>query len=149
MLRFRDAWWTAFQAVSGLLIKRGTAIGPLVPLLWLVPVCLGFAWLFEAVLIIGVPLISLALVLAVLGIIFVYLRHYAWFAKHDPDRLQSEEYRYETARMQMIASKDLPQPIPEGSALLKESVENPAKPRSPDESENNSESAIGEEERES
>ena len=79
----------------------------------------------------------------------MYLRHYALFAKHDPDRLQSEEYRYETARMQMIASKDLPQPIPEGSALLKESVENPAKPRSPDESENNSESAVGEEERES
>ena len=68
----------------------------------------------------------------------MYLRHYVLFAKHDPDRLQSEEYRYETARMQMIASKDLPQPMPEGGVLLKDPVENPPTPQSPDESENNS-----------
>ena len=149
MSRVRDAWGTALQTVGGLLIKKGTAMGPLVPLLCLVPVILFFAWLFESVLVIGVPLVSIALVLATLVIIFMYLFHYAAFAKHDPDRLQSEKYRYETAMMQMIAGKDLPWPISANSALLKEPMENPVKPRSPDESEDNSESTVAEQERES
>ena len=39
----------AVQDIGGLLIKRGTAMGPLVPLLLLVPVFIGAAWLFKSV----------------------------------------------------------------------------------------------------
>ena len=87
-------------------------MGPLVLPLLLSPVLLFFAWLFESTLVIkGIPLITVACVLAALWLIFNYTRHYGRFAKHDPDRLQSEEYRYETARLQMIAAKKLPEPV--------------------------------------
>ena len=80
------------QEISGLLIKRGTAMGPLVPILLISLVLLFFAWLFESTLVIGgVPLITVACVLVALWLIINYNRHYARFAKHDPDRLQSEE----------------------------------------------------------
>ena len=83
-------------------------MGPLVLPLLLSPVLLFFAWLFESTLVIkGIPLITVACVLAALWLIFNYTRHYGRFAKHDPDRLQSEEYRYETARLQMIAAKKI------------------------------------------
>ena len=101
------------QDIGGLLIKRGSAMGPLVPSLLLIPVFLFAAWLFRSTFVIsGCPIISTGLVIGVLGIVFSYHRHYASFAKNDPDRLQSEEYRYETARMQMIAAKELRDPIP-------------------------------------
>ena len=87
-------------------------MGPLVLPLLLSPVLLFFAWLFESTLVIkGIPLITVACVFVGLCIIFAYLYHFARFAKHDPDRLQSEEYRYETARLQMIAAKKLPAPV--------------------------------------
>ena len=87
-------------------------MGPLVLPLLLSPVLLFFAWLFESTLVIkDVPVITVACVLVGLCIIFAYLYHFARFAKHDPDRLQSEEYRYETARLQMIAAKKLPEPV--------------------------------------
>jgi hypothetical protein len=40
--------------------------------------------------------------------------------------LQPEEYRYETARMQMIAAKGLRHPIPVEDLALQEPGENPA-----------------------
>ncbi len=87
-------------------------MGPLVPTLLLSPALLFFSWLFESTLVIGgIPLISVACVLVALWLIFNYNRHYARFAKSDPDRLQSEEYRYETERMKMIAAKELPDPV--------------------------------------
>lgn len=87
-------------------------MGPLVLPLLLSPVLLSFAWLFESTLVIkGIPLITVACVFVALWLIFNYNRHYAQFAKHDPERLQSEEYRYETTRLQMIASKELPEPV--------------------------------------
>ena len=51
-------------------------------------------------------------------------RHDAKFAKNDPDRLQSEEYRYERARMQMIAAKELRHPIPAEALQLEEPRKN-------------------------
>lgn len=103
---------SSLQEIGALIVKRGTAMGPLVLPLLLSPVLLFFAWLFESTLVIkGIPLITVACVLAALWLIFNYTRHYGRFAKHDPDRLQSEEYRYETARLQMIAAKKLPEPV--------------------------------------
>ena len=72
----------------------------------------------------GCPVISTVLVIGVIGIVFSYHRHYASFAKNDPDRLQSEEYRYETARMQMIAAKELRGPIPAEELSLEDPREN-------------------------
>lgn len=116
----------AVQDIGGLLIERGTAMGPLVPLLLLVPVFLGAAWLFESVAVVaGVPIFTALFALAALWIVFHYLRHYASFAKHDPDRLQSEKYRYETQRMQMIAAKELVHPMPADRLPLADPAENP------------------------
>ena len=95
-----------------MIVKRGTAMGPLVLPLMLSPVLLFFAWLFESTLVIkGIPLITVACVLAALWLIFNYTRHYGRFAKHDPDRLQSEEYRVEIAWQKIISAKELPDPM--------------------------------------
>lgn len=105
--------------ISGLLIKRGTAMGPLIPTLLISLVLLFFAWLFKSTLVIestlvigGIPLITVAFVLVALWIIIKYNRHYAWFAKHDPDRLQSEEYRSGIARLNMITPQGESDPMP-------------------------------------
>lgn len=46
-------------------------MGPLVPLLLLVPVFLGAAWLFESVAVVaGVPILTVLFALATLGIAF-------------------------------------------------------------------------------
>lgn len=110
-------------------------MGSLIPSLLLSPVLLGAAWLFRSTFVIGgCPIISTGLVIGVLGIIFSFHRHYASFAKNDPDRLQSEEYRYETARMQMIAAKELRSPIPADELPLGDPRENLDVPRpSPEE----------------
>lgn len=88
-------------------------MGPLVPSL--IVLVLGFivaAWFFRSTAMIkGVPLISVLFVVVALGIVIDYHRLYAFFAKNDPDRLQSEKYRYKTARMQMMAAKDLSDPV--------------------------------------
>lgn len=115
----------SLQHVGGLLIKRGSAMGPLVPPLLLSPLLLGAAWLFRSTFVVqDCPVISALLVVAVLGIVGHYLWHYSLFAVNDPDRLQSEEYRYETARMQMIAAKELPYPIPAEDLALQEPSQN-------------------------
>lgn len=112
------------QEISGLLIKRGTAMGPLVPILLISLVLLFFAWLFESTLVIGgVPLITVACVLVALWLIINYNRHYARFAKHDPDRLQSEEYRLEEYRLlALIEGKELPGSVSEGEIPLADTV---------------------------
>ncbi len=125
-------------------------MGPLVPLLFLAPVFVSAAWLFRSVAVVGgVPLFSAAFGVAALLIGLGYYRHYARFAKHDPDRLQSEEYRYETARMQMIAAKELRRPMPADRLPLGAPTENPAELQSPDDLKETPESAVTEEERES
>ena len=127
---------SSLQEVGGLLVKRGTAMGPLVPTLILCPVFLFVAWLFKSTFVLGgCPMLSTALVFLAVCIVIFYLFHYASFAKSDPDRLQSEEYRYETARMQMIAAKELPHPIPAESLSLDDPRENLAAPEPPAEDE--------------
>ncbi len=89
-------------------------MGPLVPSFMAVPILLLFAWLFlEAAVLMGIPVISVVLVVASLWILYDYHRHYGSFAKNDPDRLQPEEYRYGMTRVQMLAAKSLPRPLPE------------------------------------
>ena len=61
------------------------------------------------------------------------------FAKYDPDRLQSEEYRLLKVQ-QMIAAKGTTPLIPADSLPLKNPMENTVEPRSPDESEKGPES---------
>ena len=145
MLGLRSAL-SGFQDVGSLLIKRGTVMGPLVPLLFIAPVLLLFAYLFRDVTVVrGVPVFSAVFVLAALLIFLGYLYHYTSFAKRDPDRLQSEEYRLLTSRMQMIAAKELPHPMPAENLPLAEPAENPAEQRASTESEDRPESAVEEE----
>lgn len=114
-----------------MLVKRGTAMGPLVPPLVLCPILLLFAWLFRSVAIVGnIPSISVVLVIAALWIVFDYHRHYSRFAKTDPDRLQSEEYRYQTTRL-MIAAKELPHPVPAEELPLADPAANLPEPEVP------------------
>ncbi len=119
------------QAVGELLIKRGSAMGPLVPsIIVLVPGFIVAAWFFRSIAMIkGVPLISVLFVVAALGIVIDYHRRYAFFAKNDPDRLQSEEYRYKTAQMRMIAAKELPSPMPAEELSLEDPRKNLDAPR--------------------
>lgn len=112
------------QEISGLLIKRGTALGPLVPTLLISLVLLIFSWLFKSTLVIGVvPLITVACVLVAFCPIIAYILFFAWFAKHDPDRLQSEEYRLEEYRLlALIEGKELPGSVSEGEIPLADTV---------------------------
>ena len=114
----------SLQEVGSLLVKRGTAMGPLVQSLVLCPLLLLFAWLFRSVAVVGnIPVISCVLAIAALWIVFDYHRHYSMFARTDPDRLQSEEYRYRTARLMVAAKKyshpmsteDLPLAVPDAN----------------------------------
>ena len=101
-------------------------MGPLVPSLFLVPVLGFFAWLFLSVAVVGgVPIFSAVFVIAALAIVWSYHRRYASFAEHAPDRLQSEEYRYGMAQIQMIAAKELPHPMPADGLALALPTENP------------------------
>ena len=116
---FRDILG-GIQDVGNVLIKRGTAMGPLVPSLFLVPVFIFSAWLFRTTAVVGdVPIFSALFAIMALGTVIDYHRRYAAFAKDDPDRLQSEEYRIGMARTQMMAGKGLRQPVPEDSLPLK------------------------------
>ena len=98
-------------------------MGPLALTLLLVPVLLVSAYMFRSI-----EWLCGALVLTSIGIVFEYFRQYANFAKNDPDRLQSEEYRYEMKKIHIIAGKDLPRPIPLEELNLAEPVSNPANP---------------------
>ena len=112
------------QEIGGLLVKRGTAMGPLVPSLVLCPILLLFAWLLRSVAVVSnIPIISVALAIAALLVLVDYHRHYSRFASNDPDRLQSEEYRYQTTRL-MIAAKELPHSVPAEESSLAEPATN-------------------------
>ena len=67
------------------------------------------------------------------------------FTKHDPDRLQSEEYRLLKVQ-QMIVAKDLRHPLTEGSPPLLDSMENPVETLPPNMGEERPESEDTEEE---
>ena len=133
--------------IGSALVRRGTAMGPLVPSLVAVVPMLLFAWLFrETAVLMGIPVITAVLVVAVLWILFDYHRHYASFAKNDPDRLQSEEYRYEMTRVQMLAAKGLPEPLPADSLPLEEPKKNIPEDETPNEGEQASVSAVTDQE---
>ena len=138
----------ALHDIGSALVRRGTAMGPLVPsLVAVVPILLLSAWLFrETVVLRGVPVITVGLVGAALWILFDYHRHYASFAKNDPDRLQSEEYRYEMTRVQMLAAKGLPEPLPADSLPLEEPKKNIPEDETPNEGEQASASAVTDQE---
>ena len=123
-------------------------MGPLVPLLFLALVLVFAAYLFrETAVVHGVPIFSAVFVLAALVIIYSYHRHYTDFAKRDPDRLQSEEYRLLTMQ-QMIAAKGLRHPVPVETFPLTEPTENPAEPQARTEDERTPDSTVAEEGRE-
>lgn len=82
-------------------------MGPLIPTLFLCPVFLIAAWIFKSIL-----WLSGAFAAAAISILIFYMWHYTRFSRSDPDRLQSEHFRYEMKRMHMIAAKDLPYPVP-------------------------------------
>lgn len=116
------------NSLGRLLVSRGSAMGPLLPLVALVPLLILAAWALKGVLVIwNVPILSVCFSLAAFWIILQYYRQYERFAKTDPDRLQSENYRYETARMQLIAAKGLPYPMPAESLAIDEPGTNDAK----------------------
>lgn len=96
------------------LIKRGTVMGPLVPVVFLVAIVgVPAAWFFRDVAVfLDVPVVSAVLLLGVASVVFYYLRQYSRFALDDPDRLQSEHYRLESRRMQYIVAKDRQTPLP-------------------------------------
>ena len=118
------------------LVKRGTVMGPLVPLLVVVfPILSILAWLLrETAVLMGFPILTIVLIIANLCILYSYLHHYASFAKNDPDRLQSEEYRYEMTRVQMLAAKGL-EPLPEDSLPLPDPTRNLPETDAPNEDE--------------
>lgn len=134
--------------IGSALVRRGTAMGPLVPSLVAVVPILLFAWLFrETAVLMGIPVITVVLVIADLWILFDYHRHYASFAKNDPERLQSEEYRYEMTRVQMLAAKGFPAPLPADSLPLEEPKRNvPPGDATPNEGEQVSASAVTDQE---
>jgi len=82
-------------------------MGPLVPLLLLVPILGILAWFCVDVLVIGgVPVFSAACLLGMAAIVVFYCSLYSHFAKNDPDRLQSEQYRIHMQELQMIRIKE-------------------------------------------
>ena len=114
----------SLQVIGGLLVKRGTAMGPLVPSLALCPLLLLFAWLFRSVAVVGdIPVISCVLAIAAVWTVFDYHRQYSMFAGTDPDRLQSEEYRYQIMRL-MIAAREIPDTISAEELRLADPAEN-------------------------
>ncbi len=140
-----DAKGTLRQMLGGLhntgttLIKRGTAMGPLIPVLALVPILGFFSWLFigEAV-IGGVPIFSALCFIGITVIIGHYLWNYSSFASRDPDRLQSEQYRtrMQQLQVQLIVAKDLPEPLL--ADVLETPTPNPSALEVQDDSEDNS-----------
>ena len=121
--RALTAWARGLHHVSDLLIRRGTAMGPLVPSLLLAPFFLVAACVFQSQLWLAVPCF---LVAAFLGLHFAF--EFSRFARKDPDRLQSEEYRSEMTRLHYIAAKDLPM-MPAELLDLAPIVSNPAQPQ--------------------
>ena len=67
----------ALHDIGSALVRRGTAMGPLVPSLVAVVPILLFAWLFrETAVLMEIPVITVVLVTAGLWVLFDYHRHY-------------------------------------------------------------------------
>ncbi|GEM_PF-2928957 len=98
-------------------------MGPLVPMLFLVPLFIAGAYLLRSTIWLSVISVAVAI-----GIIIEYFRQYNKFANSDPDRLQSEEYRYEMTKIQIVAAKGLPEPVALEDLNLSDPSTNPANP---------------------
>ena len=136
-MKFDNSMGPVRQLLGGLhqtgttLIKRGTAMGPLIPVLLLVPVLCVFAWLFtDIVVIMRIPVFSALCLAGAIAIVGHYLWYYSKFARSDPDRLQSEQYRVQMQHLQLVAAKELPEPLP--AEVLENPTANPATSESQD-----------------
>lgn len=98
-------------------------MGPLVPMLLLVPIFLICAYLFQRNI-----WICLIFVFAAIGIVIEYFRQFSKFAREDPDRLQSESYRYEMQKIQLVSAKELPGPVPIDDLNISDPISNPINP---------------------
>lgn len=114
-------WGHGLQHSADALIKRGTAMSGIIPTLFLVPIFVGAAWLFRE----NQPLLWL-FSLCSISIVVFYLYSYSRFAIKDPDRLQSEEYRCEIKRINMITGTGLPAPVTAEELPLEAPAFNPA-----------------------
>ena len=132
------------------LVKRGTAMGPLVPLLVLAGGFVVAAWFFRSsAQVHGAPIFSAALIAAALLVAGLYCYQYLWYARRAPDRLQSEQYRIEMTRMKMVAARELPRPSPASSLPMDRSTDSPTERQPPAGGKEGPESGSAEEERES
>ena len=121
--RTTRTWSRGLQHASDTLIRRGTAMGPLVPMLLLVPVFLTCAYLFQRNI-----WVSLIFVISAIGIVIEYFRQFSKFARDDPDRLQSESYRYAMQKIQLVSAKELPGPVPIDDLHIGDPISNPINP---------------------
>ena len=136
--------------VGSELVKRGTAMGPLVPLLVLAGGFVVAAWFFRSsAQVHGAPIFSAALIAAALFVAGFYCYQYLWYARHAPDRLQSEEYRIETVRIEIVAARELRRPAPVTTLPMDRSTDSPNERLSRAGGGAAPESRIAEEERES
>lgn len=115
-----NTWGQGLQHSADALIKRGTAMSGIIPTLFLVPIFIGSAWLFRE----NNLLLWLFSIIAIVIVAF-YLIIFLRFAISDPDRLQSEEYRCEVRRINMVAGSGLIEPIAAENLLLKAATFNP------------------------
>jgi len=117
-------WGRGLHHASDILIRRGTAMGSLIPLLLLSPIFLVATWFFRDIPVIAFPCFLVAAVIP-----FEYGRQFSRFAKNDPDRLQSEEYRSEIKQLEIIAAKELPFPVSANALHLDPPTSNPTQPQ--------------------
>ena len=118
--QFRS-WEQGLHHAADMVIRRGTAMGPLIPTLFLCPTFLLAAWIFQET-----GFLQWFFSIAAVAILAFYFRHYERYAKSDPDRLQSEEFRYEMKKMHLIAAKELPTPMPVDALELSKPIFNPS-----------------------
>jgi hypothetical protein len=101
-----NTWGQGLHHSADALMKRGTAMSGIIPTLFLTPVFIGAAWLFQENKLL-LWLFSIAAIVIVAFYLIIFLR----FAISNPDCLQSEEYRCEVRRINMIAGSNLIEPI--------------------------------------
>ncbi|MPL66246.1 hypothetical protein SDC9_11915 [bioreactor metagenome] len=101
-----NTWGKGLHHSADTLMKRGTVMSGIIPTLFLPPVFIGAAWLFKEY-----NLLLLLFSIIAIVIVAFYLIIFFIFAIRDPDRLQSEEYRCEVRRINMIAGSGLMEPI--------------------------------------
>lgn len=118
-------WGRSLQHASHaarLLIKRGTAMAPLFPVILAAPFFFGLAWLAHEIPLISLPCIGLG----ILSVVH-YIVMYTVFALRDPDRLQSESHVLAMTKLQQeVRLKEITYPV-SAEALLP-ATENPKHP---------------------